>query len=94
MVLKKIVDGVEVDCSSEEISEFQGYQANAKTAAEIGLISLRSERDCLLADTDWWVMPDRTATQAQLDYRQALRDITSTYTSLDDVVWPTKPQGV
>jgi len=25
------------------------------------------------------------------DYRQALRDIPSNYTSLDNVVWPTKP---
>jgi len=52
---------------------------------------LRAERNRLIAETDWWVLPDRTATQAQLDYRQALRDITDTYTSLDDVVWPTKP---
>ena len=52
---------------------------------------LRAERNRRLSETDWWVLPDRTATQAQLDYRQALRDITNTYTSLDDVVWPTKP---
>jgi len=52
---------------------------------------LRAERNQRLANTDWWVMPDRTATQAQLDYRQALRDITETYTSLDDVVWPEEP---
>lgn len=52
---------------------------------------LRAERNQRLANTDWWVMPDRTATQAQLDYRQALRDITNTYTSLDDVVWPEEP---
>jgi hypothetical protein len=26
-----------------------------------------------------------------LMYRQALRDITKLYTSLDDVVWPTNP---
>lgn len=52
---------------------------------------LRAERNRRLTETDWWVLPDRNATQAQLDYRQALRDITNTYTSLDDVVWPTKP---
>jgi len=28
---------------------------------------------------------------AQTAYRQALRDITETYTSLDDVVWPEVP---
>ncbi len=52
---------------------------------------LRAERNQRLANTDWWVMPDRTATQAQLDYRQALRDITDTYSSLDTVVWPQEP---
>src|SRR5210317_1742799 len=54
---------------------------------------LRAERNQRLANTDWWVLPDRTPTQAQLDYRQALRDITETYTSLDDVVWPEVPDG-
>lgn len=58
---------------------------------EAPLQELRKVRNQKLAETDWWVLPDRTATQAQLDYRQALRDITDTYTSLDDVVWPTKP---
>jgi hypothetical protein len=52
---------------------------------------LRAERDQKLAETDWWVLPDRTATDEQLAYRQALRDITDTYSSLDEVVWPTKP---
>ena len=31
------------------------------------------------------------ATSAQTTYRQALRDITKSATSLDDVTWPTKP---
>jgi hypothetical protein len=52
---------------------------------------LRRHRDALLAQTDHWLLSDRTPTQEQLDYRQALRDITNTYTSLEDVVWPTKP---
>ena len=56
-----------------------------------GIQQLRAERNQRLANTDWWVMPDRTATEAQLAYRQALRDITETYTSLDDVIWPEEP---
>jgi len=52
---------------------------------------LRAERDRLIAATDWWAGSDRTMTAEQTAYRQALRDITDTYTSLDDVVWPTKP---
>ena len=52
---------------------------------------LRVERDKKLAETDWWASSDLTMTTAQTNYRQSLRDITNTYTSLDDVVWPTKP---
>ena len=52
---------------------------------------LRAERDRKLADTDWWATSDRTMTDAQTTYRQALRDVPANYSSLDDVVWPTKP---
>jgi hypothetical protein len=52
---------------------------------------LRAERDRLIAATDWWAGSDHTMTDAQTAYRQALRDITSSATSLDDVTWPTKP---
>ena len=52
---------------------------------------LRAERDRKLAETDWWATSDRTMTDAQTTYRQALRDVPANYTSLDDVVWPTKP---
>lgn len=59
--------------------------------AEFKLAGLRNARDVRIAETDCWVLPDRTPTQAQLDYRQALRDITLSYTSVEDVVWPVKP---
>jgi hypothetical protein len=52
---------------------------------------LREERDRLIAATDWWASSDLTMTSAQTTYRQALRDITESATSLDDVTWPTKP---
>ena len=52
---------------------------------------LREERDRRLAETDWWASSDLTMTAAQTTYRQALRDITDSATSLDDVTWPTKP---
>ena len=60
------------------------------TAAE-PMKELRAERDRLIAVTDWWASSDLTLTKAQKDYRQALRDITKDYNSLDDVKWPTKP---
>ena len=52
---------------------------------------LRLERNKLLAETDWWASSDLTITDAQKKYRQDLRDITKSATSLDDVTWPTKP---
>jgi len=52
---------------------------------------LRLERDRLIEETDWWASSDLTITDAQKKYRQDLRDITKTATSLDDVTWPTKP---
>ena len=69
-------------------------QVNVKmqdlTAAE-PMKKLRAERDRLIAATDWWASSDLTMTDAQTAYRQALRDITDSATSLDDVTWPTAP---
>ena len=63
----------------------------AKLTAAEPMRLLREERNRKLAETDWWASSDLTMTQAQTDYRQALRDITDSATSLDDVTWPTKP---
>ena len=63
------------------------------------MTTLRQERNRKLTETDWWCASDRTPTQAQLDYRQALRDLPANSTpSLDEngeltnVTWPTKPE--
>ena len=57
------------------------------------LEQLRGSRDLLLMNTDVWALVDRNMSQEQKDYRQALRDITKTYSSMDDkdFAWPTKP---
>ena len=56
---------------------------------------LRIERTKLLTETDWVItMHQELGTSiptAWKTYRQALRDITDSATSLDDVTWPTKP---
>ena len=59
---------------------------------------MRGERNQLLAQTDWWCCSDRTPTKAQLDYRQALRDLPknskpewSKDFDLVGITWPTKP---
>jgi hypothetical protein len=63
----------------------------AELTAALPLTKLRNKRNSLLVETDWWAMSDLTMTAGQTSYRQELRDITSNYTSLEDVVWPTKP---
>lgn len=70
-------------------------QASAKRDELIAaqpLKELRAERNRRIAETDWWASSDLTMTAEQTAYRQALRDITNTYSSLDDVVWPVKPE--
>ena len=61
-------------------------------AIEEPLRQLRVMRNKKLSETDWWASSDLIMSAEQTAYRQALRDITNTYTSLDDVVWPTKPE--
>lgn len=75
-------------------AEVNAKLAELQTAwdeANSDIAKLRAERNQRLANTDWWASSDLTMTEAQTAYRQALRDITDTYTSLDDVVWPEVP---
>lgn len=54
--------------------------------------SIRQERNQLLKDTDYAVLPDSGHDTLEIrTYRQALRDITSQETFPDSVTWPTKP---
>lgn len=54
----------------------------------------RSMRNEYLLQTDVWALSDRTPTQAQKDYRQALRDLPthSSWPHLNDEDWPVKPE--
>ena len=72
----------------------------AQKQAEFWLDDVRSERDRLIALTDWWALGDTSElTEARRNYRQSLRDITtdeSAYTdsnekSLRTVIWPELP---
>ena len=87
-------DAVATDSDGKVVS----WDASAVATKEAELIAafklqeLRTERNRLIAETDHWVLSDTAdATSAQTKYRQDLRDITKSATSLDDVSWPTKP---
>ena len=67
------------------------YQARLDAAAGA---SVRSQRDGLLAKTDFYALSDVTMSSEMTAYRQALRDITSHANfphDLADSDWPTKP---
>ena len=74
-----------------------GWDATAVGTKETELLNalkldmLRAERNQRLADTDYYGLSDQTMTSEMSTYRQALRDITESATSLDDVTWPEKP---
>lgn len=53
---------------------------------------IRSKRNNLLALSDYTQMADWPGDKtAWATYRQALRDLTQTYTNAADVIWPTAP---
>lgn len=62
--------------------------------AEQKLNALRTERNKFLNMSDWTQNRDVTLSNDAdwKTYRQALRDITKDYKSLEDVKWPEKPE--
>ena len=86
MAYTKMVDGVVIDMTPEETSQF--IETNEKSIP----INIRQERNTLIAETDVWALSDRTMSAEQTAYRQALRDITAQAGFPTDITWPTKPE--
>ena len=61
----------------------------------LALVELRYQRNLKLKETDWMALPDRTMTDVQKTYRQALRDLPANQTpsdvNLSNITWPTEP---
>jgi len=54
-------------------------------------INIRNKRNLLLTETDFHALSDVTMTTEMSNYRQQLRDLPSSTSNPDDVVFPTKP---
>lgn len=93
----QIINGERVEITGDELTARKAEWAseNAQSDAQ-ALDFLRGERNNMLAACDWVVVKaqeDGTAVPAAwVTYRQALRDITKTYSNVEEVVWPDKPE--
>ena len=95
MAEHKLVDGIQIPLSAEEIAQRQAEEIVWNNGAfDRSLASLRAKRNSLLAATDFYALSDNTLSAAMTSYRQSLRDLTeglSTVEQVNSVVFPTKP---
>ena len=95
--MHKLVNGIKVNLTAEEIAQRQAEeQAWNNGAFDRAMADLRSKRDRLLSSCDWVMMSDSPiADKTEWEtYRQSLRDITNGLTTVADVeavTFPTKP---
>jgi hypothetical protein len=99
MAEHKLVDGVAIELTAQEIAQRQAEAtAWANGAFDRAIAGLRQKRNSLIASSDWTVLSDSPLSAelktAWLEYRQDLRDITegvNTVAKVNAVVFPDKP---
>ena len=95
MAEHKLVDGVKIPLSAEEIAQRQAEEIAWNNGAfDRSLASLRQKRNALLSATDYLALSDNTLSAAMSSYRQSLRDLTeglSTVEQVNSVAFPVKP---
>ena len=97
MAEHKLVDGVQIELTAQEIAQRQAEEtAWANGAFDRAIAGLRQKRNSILASSDWTVLSDSPVANktAWLEYRQDLRDITegvNTVAKVNAVVFPDKP---
>ena len=97
--MHKLVNGIKVDLTAEEIAQRQQDEIAWNNGAfDRAMADLRSKRDRLLAASDWTQLPDTTLTNTQkqywMQYRTELRNITDGLKTVEDVngvSFPVKP---
>ena len=87
----KLLNGVEVEMTQAEVNEQTKSDTQLFNEA---MLSLRTKRNRLLAETDYLALSDQTLSSDMTTYRQNLRNITNgvdTLEKVNNVTWPTKP---
>ena len=91
----KLVDGVQIELTTQEIAQRQEADAAwANGAFDRAIATLRAKRNALLASTDYLALSDNTLSSAMSNYRQSLRDITEGLSTVEQVnakSFPVKP---
>ena len=80
--------------AEEETARDTEEQAWADDALARALANMRSRRNRLLAETDYYALSDVTMSEDMTTYRQALRDLTDgldTVNKVNNKTYPTKP---
>ena len=89
------INGVKVQFTAEEETARDNEEtAWANAAPARALAELRTKRNQLLAETDFYGNSDVTMSDDMTTYRQALRDLPAGKDTVDkcnNATWPTKP---
>lgn len=97
----KLVDGVKIELTSQEIAQRQAEAtAWANGAFDRSLASLRAKRNALLKESDHTILQDSPLTPAKksewMTYRTALRNLPqglTTVEQINNIAYPLKPSN-
>ena len=95
MARHHLINGVQVVFTGAEETAWDNAEtAYANGAYDRAIADMRSKRNRLLADTDFYALSDVTLSDDMTTYRQALRDLPSgkdTVSKCENATWPDKP---
>ena len=86
-----------VDIQTGKVTVQESDVKEVALTVDESIVQLRNIRNGILGQSDWVVIKEREEGGSVSNfadwktYRQALRDITKTYKTLDTVKWPTAP---
>ena len=96
MTRTKLVNGIRVEFTAQEEIARDAEEAAWKAGAfDRAIARLRDERTRLLSATDFYSLSDVTMSEDMTTYRQALRDLPSGLSTVEEVeavTFPTKPE--
>ena len=95
MARHHLINGIKVPFTAEEETARDAEEkAWADAAPARALADLRSKRNRLLAETDYFALSDVTLSDDMKTYRKDLRDLPAGKDTVDkcnNATWPTKP---